>query len=51
MIRFAGLQIADGVRRVMPTFRVLPRFARDFAQLSEKDQERFREAVTKLVED
>jgi hypothetical protein len=51
MIRFAGLQTADGVGRVMPTFRVLPRFARDFAQLSEKNQVRFREAVTKFVED
>jgi len=35
----------------MPTYKVLPRFRKDFAQLSEQDQERFREAVKKFVED
>jgi hypothetical protein len=35
----------------MPTFTKLPRFARDFAQLPEKNQERFREAVAKFIED
>jgi hypothetical protein len=35
----------------MPTFTKLPRFARDFAQLTEKNRERFREAVAKFVED
>ena len=35
----------------MPTYTKLPRFQRDFEQLSAKDQERFREAVRKFVED
>jgi hypothetical protein len=52
MIRSADLDPAERSEApAMPTFTKLPRFARDFAQLSQKDQERFSEAVAKLVED
>src|SRR6266581_5845735 len=35
----------------MPTYQALPRFVKDFDQLSESDKQRFREAVAKFVED
>jgi hypothetical protein len=35
----------------MPTYTKLPRFLKDFDQLSADEQERFREAVTKFVKD
>lgn len=35
----------------MPTYQLLPRFLKDFAQLSKPEQGRFREAVKKFVED
>jgi hypothetical protein len=35
----------------MPTYRVLPRFKNDFKRLSADEQERFREAVNKFIED
>jgi hypothetical protein len=35
----------------VPTYRLLPRFLQDFAQLSKEDQQRFRDAVAKFVED
>ncbi|HEV8647950.1 MAG TPA: hypothetical protein VG276_00775 [Actinomycetes bacterium] len=35
----------------MPTYEKLPRFVKDFDQLSESDKQRFREAVAKFVED
>jgi hypothetical protein len=35
----------------MPTYTKLPRFQKDFGQLSGDEQERFLEAVRKLVED
>ena len=35
----------------MPTYTKLPRFQKDFDQLSADDQERFRQAVEKFVED
>jgi len=34
----------------MPTYQALPRFLKDFDQLSESDKGRFREAVAKFVE-
>jgi hypothetical protein len=35
----------------MPTYDKLPRFDKDFAQLSAEDKERFRQAAAKLAED
>jgi hypothetical protein len=35
----------------MPTYTKLPRFQKDFDQLSADDQERFRQAVEKFIED
>jgi hypothetical protein len=35
----------------MPTYTTLPRFRKDFDQLSNEEQERFREAVKKFIED
>lgn len=35
----------------MATFEKLPRFVKDFDQLSEEDKARFREAVKKFVDD
>jgi hypothetical protein len=35
----------------MPTYTKLPRFQKDFDQLSADEQERFREAVRKFVKD
>jgi len=35
----------------MPTYERLPRFLKDYAQLSEEEQERFKEAVKKFIED
>src|SRR5215207_5014743 len=35
----------------MPTYRVLPRFKNDFKRLSADEQERFREAVNKFIDD
>jgi hypothetical protein len=35
----------------MPTYTKLPRFQKDFDQLSADEQERFREAVKKFIED
>jgi hypothetical protein len=35
----------------MPTYTKLPRFQKDFNQLSAAEQERFREAVRRFVED
>jgi hypothetical protein len=35
----------------MPTYRKLPRFQKDFDQLSTDEQERFREAVKKFIKD
>jgi hypothetical protein len=35
----------------MPTYLKLPRFQKDFDQLSTADQERFREAVKRFIED
>jgi hypothetical protein len=35
----------------MPTYTKLPRFQKDFDQLSADEQERFREAVKKVIED
>jgi hypothetical protein len=35
----------------MPTFKKLPRFQKDFDQLSADDQERFRQAVAKFIDD
>jgi hypothetical protein len=35
----------------MPTYRVLPRFKNDFKKLSADEQERFREAVIKFIDD
>jgi hypothetical protein len=35
----------------MPTYEKLPRFLNDYAQLSEEEQKRFKEAVSKFIED
>ncbi len=35
----------------MPTYEKLPRFQKDYDQLSADDQERFRQAAAKFVED
>jgi hypothetical protein len=35
----------------MPTFKIRPRFRKDFEQLSADEKERFRQAVDKFVED
>ena len=35
----------------MPTYTKLPRFQKDFDQLSADDQERFRQAVEKFIDD
>jgi hypothetical protein len=35
----------------MPTYTKLPRFQKDFDQLSADEQERFREAVKKFIDD
>jgi hypothetical protein len=35
----------------MPTYQTLPRFVKDFDQLSGDEQDRFREAVAKFVAD
>ena len=35
----------------MPTYKTLPRFEKDFGQLSAGDQERFRQAVRKFIDD
>lgn len=35
----------------MPTYTKLPRFQKDFAQLSADEQERFRQAVKKFIKD
>jgi hypothetical protein len=35
----------------MPTYQKLPRFLKDYAQLSEEERRRFKEAVKKFVED
>jgi hypothetical protein len=35
----------------MPTYDVTPRFEKDYARLSADDRARFRQAVTKLIED
>jgi hypothetical protein len=35
----------------MPTYEKLPRFQKDFGQLSPEEQDRFRQAVVKFIED
>jgi hypothetical protein len=35
----------------MPTFQKLPRFEKDFDQLSPDDRERFRQAAVRFIED
>jgi hypothetical protein len=40
-----------GIDDRMPTFQKLPRFRNDFNQLAPNDQERFRQAVRRFVED
>jgi hypothetical protein len=35
----------------MPTYQKLPRFQKDFDQLSDDDRERFRQAATRFVQD
>ena len=40
----------DGTTK-MPTYTKLPRFQKDFDQLSADEQERFRQAVEKFIED
>ena len=35
----------------MPTFKILPRFRKDYEQLSPDEKERFRQAVARFIED
>ena len=35
----------------MPTYQKLPRFLKDYAQLSKEEKRRFKEAVKKFIED